>query len=132
MPKSVLHPPRHSITLPFPTSSKRALVSDSAANRPSKKAKPTSTLPLPHVHYAPLAIKGITTTVPTDGNARKQKRLEGVRAKRIKVKEKKKEDRRKEFLRGIKGETRKGKVPRHGAKKGKTKSSEENRKEPAR
>jgi hypothetical protein len=86
-------------------------------------------LPLPHVHYAPLAIKGITTTIPTDGNARKQKRLEGVRARRIEVKERKKEARRKEFLRGIKGETKQGKVPRHGAKKGKKKSGEAQRKE---
>ena len=115
--------------MPFPTSAKRPPGTNDFANRASKKAKPTSALPLPHVHYAPLAIKGITTTVPTDGNARKQKRLEGVRARRIEVKEIKQEDRRKEFLQGLKGETKQGKVPRHGEKKGQRKSSKMKRAE---
>jgi hypothetical protein len=37
-----------------------------------------------------LHVKGITTTIPADGNAKKQKRMEEVRAKRRSAKEKKK------------------------------------------
>lgn len=127
LPKSALHPPRYSITLPFPTSAGPVVGHDranteSTDERPNKKLKPTSSLPIPHVHYAPLVVKGITTTTPADGNARKNKRLLEVRQKRVETKEKKREERRKEFLKGMKG--KKGKVPRHGIKpngKGKSK-----------
>ncbi|KAK1926291.1 hypothetical protein DB88DRAFT_481348 [Papiliotrema laurentii] len=119
LPKSILHPPRHNITLPFPTSGLKVYTGerneDKTDDPPAKKAK-TSSLPIPNVHYAPLAVKGITTTVPTDGNAKKQKRLAEVKKRRLEVKEKKKDERRKEFLKGIKGD--KPKVPRHGPKKG--------------
>ncbi|KAI9636023.1 uncharacterized protein MKK02DRAFT_33314 [Dioszegia hungarica] len=105
LPKSILHPPRHSLTLPFPTS---ALTVTSAPTLPfdpatattsadmPKPAPPAQTKRtkadalLPHIHYAPLHVKGITTTIPADGNAKKQKRMEEVRAKRRSAKEKKK------------------------------------------
>ena len=76
-------------------------------------------MPIPHVHYAPLVVKGITTSTPIDSNARKNKRLAEVKQKRIETKEKKREERRKEILRGFQGET--GKVPRHGAVQPKSK-----------
>jgi hypothetical protein len=44
---------------------------------------------MPHVHYAPIHVKGLTTTVPADGNARKAKRMEEVRNKRREKKERK-------------------------------------------
>lgn len=37
---------------------------------------------MPHVHYAPLGVKGLTTTVPADSGARKAKRMEEVRERR--------------------------------------------------
>lgn len=48
--------------------------------------------PHPHqlvagIHYAPIHVKGITTTIPADGTARKAKRLEEVRKRRREVKE---------------------------------------------
>lgn len=94
------------------------------SDKPTKKAKTaTSLLPVPNVHYAPLVVKGIITTTPKDGNAKKQKRLEEVRQKRIEVKERKKVERKEAFKKGLKGEE--PKVPRHGAKKT-TKSSKKN------
>ncbi|WWD22289.1 hypothetical protein CI109_106780 [Kwoniella shandongensis] len=82
LPKSVLHPPRHSITLPFPTSSLKihngAMTSD--------KTPTTTGVPIPNVHYAPLHVKGIQTTLPVDNAARKAKRLEEVRKRRVEVK----------------------------------------------
>ncbi|KAK8845341.1 hypothetical protein IAR55_006054 [Kwoniella newhampshirensis] len=103
LPKSVLHPPRHSITLPFPTSSLKvhAGSKDKTKPTPDKNSKlqsnDTSTafdsaqIPIPHVHYAPLHIKGIQTTVPVNNAARKAKRLEEVRKRRVEVKLLKKE-----------------------------------------
>jgi hypothetical protein len=45
------------------------------------------------IHYAPLHVKGITTTLPADGNAKKAKRLEEVRQKRREKKEQKRLER---------------------------------------
>ena len=110
LPRSVLHPPHHNITLPFTTSNLKVHDGNDqtleASNASSKGASSISAtaLPLPHVHYAPLSIKGITTTAPVDGNARKQKRLAEVRQKRVEVKERKRELRRQEIMRGIKGQ----------------------------
>lgn len=47
----------------------------------------TPTALLPHIHYAPVHVKGITTTVPADGASRKARRLDAVRAKRRENKE---------------------------------------------
>lgn len=114
LPKSVVHPPRHSLTLPFPTSGLRVydgqpdIAKIASSGHPGAKAKASepsvskrkahttsasTALPIPHVHYAPLHIKGITTSAPVDGTARKQKRLEEVRKRRVEVKEKKKKER---------------------------------------
>lgn len=115
LPKSILHPPRHSLTLPFPTSSLRihtGSVSDAGdlnkdgtgtneSNKDKerelkrKKERQHGQSMMPYVHYAPIHVKGITTTIPADGNARKQKRLEEVRQRRRDAKEKRKLDRRK-------------------------------------
>ena len=106
MPKSVLQPPRHKITLPYVTSS---LAVHGGRKRKKAQTEPvgsnldTGAL-LPDVHYAPLTIKGITTTAPVDGQARKAKRLEEVRARRKEVKERKRQERLKEMKRGLKGE----------------------------
>lgn len=69
------------------------------------------------MHYAPLTVKGITTTLPKDGNARKQKRMEGVRQKRLEAKERRRKERKEAFKKGLKGD--RAKVPRHGEKKSK-------------
>ena len=106
LPKSVLQPPRHKITLPYVTSS---LAVHSGGKRKRAQTEPvesnldTGAL-LPDVHYAPLTIKGITTTAPVDGQARKAKRLEEVRARRKEVKERTRQERLKEMKRGLKGE----------------------------
>jgi len=55
------------------------------AAQPAKEHSGTT----PFIHYAPLHVKGIHTTIPADGNARKAKRMEEVRAKRVEKKEKK-------------------------------------------
>ena len=111
-PKSVLHPPRHSITLPYPTSnlqvhngaiSKEKKSSSTGKQTPIPSGQAINGTPIRHVHYAPLTIKGITTTAPVDGNARKQRRLEEVRKKRVEVKERKREERRKIMKLGLKG-----------------------------
>jgi hypothetical protein len=49
--------------------------------------------PLPHVHYAPVTIKGITTTTPVDANSKKKVRLAEVRQKRVEAKIKRKTER---------------------------------------
>jgi hypothetical protein len=51
------------------------------------------TRPAQHIHYAPLHIKGITTSMPANGNAKKQARLEEVRKRRVEVKARKKLER---------------------------------------
>lgn len=128
LPKSILHPPRHSLTLPFPTAGLKIHTGNSSAKSPgptvaktsakqAKKStnpppavadgepvsKPPPAVPLPHVHYAPLTIKGITTTTPADAASKKQKRLEEVRKRRIETKEKKREARRVLLKKGLKG-----------------------------
>jgi len=45
---------------------------------------------LPHVHYAPVTIKGITTSTPVDANSKKKIRLAEVRQKRVEAKLKRK------------------------------------------
>ena len=50
-------------------------------------------LPIPHVHYAPLTVKGVTTSTPVDGASRKKQRLEAVRSKRVEKKERKRDER---------------------------------------
>ena len=110
LPKSILHPPRHSITLPFPSSTLRVHPKSTRKQDPSKPSERSSSLPLPHVHFAPLTIKGITTSVPVDGMARKQRRLEEVRQRRRETKERKKEERRKEIKLGIAGQERKDRL----------------------
>jgi hypothetical protein len=145
LPKSVLHPPRISLTLPFPTSSLSVHTgaggasTGSTSNRtpgtgisqnrnrvqahPAHSALPaqadeansansadqagagrepiSAPVPVPAssstrlrpdqlvagIHYAPIHVKGITTTIPADGAARKAKRLEEVRKRRREVKE---------------------------------------------
>ncbi|ORY31957.1 hypothetical protein BCR39DRAFT_564439 [Naematelia encephala] len=91
LPKSMLHPPRHNMTLPYPTSALKIYTGDDRAAQPPAAA-PVS-LPLPTIHYAPLTIKGIQTTAPLDNTARKKRRLEEVRAKRVEVKKRKKDER---------------------------------------
>jgi len=80
LPKSVLHPPRHALTLPYPTSNLKVHGND---------FKDVSA-PLPHVHYAPVTIKGITTSTPVDANSKKKIRLGEVRQKRVEAKLKRK------------------------------------------
>ncbi|WWC57882.1 uncharacterized protein I303_100417 [Kwoniella dejecticola CBS 10117] len=92
LPKSVLHPPRHSITLPIPTSS---LTINNSVSLAEKAAAGKHRRPLAGVHYAQLHIKGIKTKTPVDNAARKAKRLEEVRKKRVEAKLKKKEAREK-------------------------------------
>jgi hypothetical protein len=62
------------------------MMTTTTASAPAGKA--THAL-MPHVHYAPIHVKGLTTTVPADGNARKAKRMEEVRNKRREKKERK-------------------------------------------
>ncbi|WWD06115.1 hypothetical protein V865_004200 [Kwoniella europaea PYCC6329] len=89
LPKSVLHSPRHSITLPIPTSLLKVhdLTLSTEGAKSTTKVKP----PIAGVHYADLHIKGIKTKMPVDNAARKAKRLEEVRRKRVEAKMKKKE-----------------------------------------
>jgi hypothetical protein len=116
------------LTLPFPTAELKVHTGNSSAKPPgppvakipTKKAnksanpppavtngepvsKVAPAVPLPHVHYAPLTIKGITTTTPADAASKKQKRLDEVRKRRIETKEKKKEARRVLLKKGLKG-----------------------------
>lgn len=80
LPKSVLHPPRHALTLPYPTSNLKVHTNDIT----------DGSVPLPHVHYAPVTIKGITTSTPVDANSKKKIRLAEVRQKRVEAKLKRK------------------------------------------
>jgi hypothetical protein len=83
LPKSVLHPPRHALTLPYPTSNLKVHTSDVK----------DAAAPLPHVLYAPVTIKGITTSTPVDANSKKKIRLGEVRQKRVEAKLKRKLER---------------------------------------
>ncbi|WVF66466.1 hypothetical protein IAT40_001206 [Kwoniella sp. CBS 6097] len=109
LPKSVLHSPRHALTLPIPTSTlnfhttttTKMKSSSKASQRQSGGAASTKTaktsvlpVPVPDVHYADLHIKGIQTKMPVDNTARKAKRLEEVRRKRVEAKLRKKEGKR--------------------------------------
>ncbi|OCF39900.1 hypothetical protein I317_06274 [Kwoniella heveanensis CBS 569] len=121
LPKSVLHSPRHALTLPIPSSSLNVYTS-ATRSKPSSKATskqpgktsssaprsaprnkqpahlpappPPPALPVPDVHYADLHIKGIQTKMPVDNAARKAKRLDEVRRKRVEAKMRKKEAQR--------------------------------------
>jgi hypothetical protein len=83
LPKSVLHPPRHALTLPYPTSNLKVINDDDKEQA----------VPLPHVHYAPVTVKGITTSTPVDANSKKKIRLGEVRQKRVDAKLKRKLER---------------------------------------
>lgn len=128
----MLHPPRHSITLPFPTSGLKVHTGEPqpedpkpsiAAGAPPFPRPFSNPLPIPHVHYAPLQIKGITTIAPADGSARKQRRLEEVRKRRVVVKERKRKERNEEVKRWEKG-LGKGNGSRNGRGKGKGEGKE--------
>ncbi|OCF70911.1 hypothetical protein I204_08461 [Kwoniella mangroviensis CBS 8886] len=93
LPKSILHSPRHSITLPIPTSSLN--IHNKAPLTEGAKSTTKVKTPIAGVHYADLHIKGIKTKMPVDNAARKTKRLEEVRKKRVEAKMKKKEMRAK-------------------------------------
>jgi hypothetical protein len=86
LPKSILHPPRHALTLPYPTSNLKV-------HTGNKEGEAGENAPLPHVHYAPVTIKGITTTTPVDANSKKKVRLAEVRQKRVEAKIKRKAER---------------------------------------
>lgn len=91
LPKSLLHPPRHSITLPWPTSN-LTVHSDEDAKKQVQETNTSVTVKpsnVPPIDYAPLHIKGVHTTAPADAAARKARRLEEVRAKRVEAKSKK-------------------------------------------
>jgi hypothetical protein len=81
LPKSILHPPRHALTLPYSTSNLKVHTG---------KPDAEESAPLPHVHYAPVTIKGITTTTPVDATSKKKVRLAEVRQKRVEAKMKRK------------------------------------------
>ncbi|WVQ81000.1 hypothetical protein IAT38_003107 [Cryptococcus sp. DSM 104549] len=105
LPKSVLHPPRHTITLPIPTSTltvhsaPRQLKPPPVTNgNPSthptalESAPVPANVPIPHVRFAPLHLKGIQTTAPLDNPGRKKLRIEAVRKRREEVRERKKQE----------------------------------------
>ncbi|WVQ76458.1 hypothetical protein IAR50_006126 [Cryptococcus sp. DSM 104548] len=102
LPKAKLQPPRHGITLPFPTSS---LTVHTGHYPSSNTVNPQH---LPPVTYAALHIKGIQTKQPADGNSRKAKRLQEVRGKREEARVKKVEA--KIAAKGKKGKEEKDKV----------------------
>lgn len=90
-------PPRHNITLPFPT---RLRVFDgekdpTAAGQKGaiETEKGAGKLPQAQVQYAPLHVKALHTTAPLDNNARKAVRLEEVRKKRAENKAKRRQAR---------------------------------------
>lgn len=89
-------PPRHSITLPFPTRL-RVIDGEKSSGEGSQKdkqgAKGTTKLPDAPVQYAPLHVKALHTTAPLDNNARKAVRLEEVRKKRAENKAKRRQAR---------------------------------------
>jgi hypothetical protein len=100
LPKSILGPPRHSLPIPYPVPNPALRVHSGAAGDSSVSIIPNR--PIPNVHYAPLHVKGITTTMPVDNTARKKVRLEEVRKKRKERKEMKKvENAEKERKAGI-------------------------------
>lgn len=100
--KAALQPPRHSVTLPWPTmtlsvhagegeeKSKKAGAKPAEGEKAAEKEKVEktqgNTVPQPQIAYAPLHIKAVHTTAPLDNNARKAKRLVEVRAKRVEAK----------------------------------------------
>lgn len=88
-------PPRHSITLPFPT--RLRIIDGKDAGTPAKtngkEKEVASKLPETPVEYAPLHVKALHTTMPLDNNARKAVRLEEVRKKRAENKAKRREAR---------------------------------------
>lgn len=94
-------PPRHSITLPFPT---RLRVIDGGAAGAGPGAERTKgtkgtkgqaggKLPDAQVQYAPLHVKALHTTAPLDNNARKAVRLDEVRRVRAENKAKRRQAR---------------------------------------
>ncbi|ODO01859.1 hypothetical protein L198_02586 [Cryptococcus wingfieldii CBS 7118] len=103
LPKAKLPPPRHSVTLPFPTSSLTVHTGrQSSSNSPNSAISNPQNLP--PVTYAALHIKGIQTKQPADGNSRKAKRLQEVRGKREEAKVRKVEAKKAGKGKGSKGE----------------------------
>lgn len=90
-------PPRHSITLPFPTRLRIIDGKNSGADGEKggnqKKEQVASKLPETPIEYAPLHVKALHTTAPLDNNARKAVRLEEVRKKRAENKAKRRQAR---------------------------------------
>ncbi|BEJ11959.1 hypothetical protein CspHIS471_0204190 [Cutaneotrichosporon sp. HIS471] len=88
--QAALAPPRHSMTLPWPTT--RLTVHKGEPEKESEKGdkekgnKGEKTAPHPPIAYAPLHIKAIHTTMPVDPDARKAERLAEVRANRVEKK----------------------------------------------
>lgn len=134
LPTSLLHPPRHSITLPWP-SMNLSVVNGTEAESVTKKKdthgeekEATQSTPkgettlVPPIEYAALHIKGVHTTAPADPTARKARRLAEVRAKRVETKMKKLVARKKMeqgVIDDIKRHASKGRAARLAAKKGK-------------
>lgn len=85
LPTNILQPPRHSVTLPWPSMNLTVHNGEEPkANGAKKAAAPGKTaLPVPPIEYAALHIKGVHTTAPADATARKAQRLIEVRAKRV-------------------------------------------------
>jgi hypothetical protein len=106
LPKSVLHPPRHALTLPYPTSNLKVHPNDAK----------DAAAPLPHVHYAPVTIKGITTSTPVDANSKKKIRLGEVRQKRVDAKLKRKVEREGGGKTKVKSKIAQKKGAKHGTK----------------
>ncbi|BEI81363.1 hypothetical protein CcaverHIS002_0205230 [Cutaneotrichosporon cavernicola] len=96
--QAALAPPRHSMTLPWPTT--RLTVYKGEPEKESEKGdkekgdkekgdkgeKGEKTAPHTPIAYAPLHIKAIHTTMPVDPDARKATRLAQVRANRVEKK----------------------------------------------
>lgn len=128
--KSALAPPRHSMTLPWPTlklavhgggdaavaGGVKAGVQKEGADKDGaqgEEAKPPA-----QIAYAPLHIKALHTTAPLDNNARKAKRLTEVRQKRAEAKVQRKA-RRKDLERKVRADVDKasmGRAQRRAAK----------------
>ncbi|WVQ91329.1 hypothetical protein IAS59_005127 [Cryptococcus gattii] len=89
LPKSILRPPRFSVTLPIPTSTLKIHTCATPSVSKSETSKGNQA-PIPHVHYVPLHVKGIQTKMPVDNASKKAKRLQEVRLKRAEAKIKKK------------------------------------------
>lgn len=95
--RAALPPPRHSMTLPWPTTtlavhkgetsaetSAETSGEQEGAKEGAKGAEDQAEGPAhPRIAYAPLHIKAIHTTAPADAGARKARRLAEVRAKRV-------------------------------------------------